>query len=103
MNEEYIKKYCELIIKVGVNLYKGQCLLINCGIGNSEFALRLAETAYQFGAKYVEINFLNNKLNRIRVENTSDEADLNFFPNYLIGRNYDFIANDWATIKLDNL
>ncbi|MDQ3194736.1 MAG: aminopeptidase [Bacteroidota bacterium] len=103
MNEEYLKKYCELIIKVGVNLYKGQCLLINCGTGNSEFAVRLAETAYQYGAKYVEINIINNYLNRVRIDNTANEADLNYFPNYLIGRNYDFIANDWAMIRIDNL
>ncbi|MEO8666495.1 MAG: aminopeptidase [Ignavibacteria bacterium] len=103
MNEEYLKKYCELIIKVGVNLYEGQCLLINCGTGNADFAMELARTAYKEGAKYVEINFQSNKLSRARVDNTSAKDDLTFFPNYLIGRNFEFISNDWAIVRIDNL
>ena len=68
MNQEELKKYCELIIEVGVNLYPEQCLNINCGIKNYEFALLLAETAYKKGAKFVDFKTGSSKLTKNRIQ-----------------------------------
>ena len=103
MKEEIVKKYCELILKVGVNLYKGQCLVINSSTGNMEFALKLAETAYELGAKYVELITFSNRLKKSRVENISDEKELEFIPVFPTVRNFEMISNDWAYVRVDNL
>ena len=103
MREEYIKKYCELIIKVGVNLYKGQCLAIASSITNSDFAVKLADTAYENGAKYVEFLFFSNKSKRNRIEFNQNENDLAFLPNFYLNRIYEFISDDWAFIRIDKL
>lgn len=102
MNESYIKKYCELIIKTGVNLYKGQCLIIYCGTKEMDFAMKLAEEAYINGAKFVEIVLRSSQLSKIRVDNSSI-SDLDFIPNFIYPRNFELISNDWAYIGIDNL
>ncbi|MEO6694149.1 MAG: aminopeptidase, partial [Ignavibacteria bacterium] len=98
-----LKKYTELIINVGVNIYKGQCLVINCGILYHDFALMLAESAYAKGARYVDIQFSSNRLTRSRIENNSDPDDLKFVPNFLLNKSFEILSNDWAYIRIDNL
>jgi aminopeptidase len=103
MKEEIVKKYCELILKVGVNLYKGQCLAISCGTGNMDFGLKLSETAYELGAKFVELIAYSNRLKKSRVENNTDEKDLEYIPNFPVVRNFEMISSDWAYVRIDNL
>lgn len=103
MKEEILKKYCELILKVGVNLYKGQCLAISCGTGNMDFGLKLSETAYELGAKFVELIAYSNRLKKSRVENNTDEKDLEYIPNFPVVRNFEMISSDWAYVRIDNL
>lgn len=103
MDQSEIKKYCDLVIEVAVNLYKDQCLIIHCGIGSHDFALMLADSAYEHGAKYVDIQFTSSRLYKSRVQNNKDDKQLEFIPNYLINKSYEILSNDWAFIRIDNL
>lgn len=103
MNQEELKKYCELIIEVGVNLYPEQCLNINCGIKNYEFALLLAETAYKKGAKFVDFKTGSSMLTKNRIQYNSNPEDLEYIPSYLHARTNEMLANDWAFVSVDNL
>lgn len=103
MNDITLKKYCELIIKAGVNLYEGQCLHISSGIKNADYAVQLAKTAYENGAKYVEVSFFTKNLTKFRIENLKSDDFLKFIPNYPVGKNFELISNDWAYVSIDNL
>ena len=103
MNNEQIQKYYDLILSVGVNIYKGQCLTIHSGIKNEEFVYGLADAAYVKGAKYVDIIFNSHRLTKSRIEKSVDEEFLGYIPNFPIARSYEQIANDWAYIRIDNL
>jgi aminopeptidase len=103
MKEEYLRKYCDLIIRVGVNLYEGQCLAIAGSISNSGFALMLADAAYSTGAKHVELIFISNKLRKSKIENTKNPEYLGFLPNFIIGRSFEIISGDWAFLRIDSL
>ena len=103
MNNEQIQKYYDLILSVGVNIYKGQCVTINSGIKNEEFVYGLADAAYAKGAKYVDIIFNSHRLTKSRIEKSVDEEFLGYIPNFPIARSYEQIANDWAYIRIDNL
>ena len=72
MEKVELQKYCDLIIKVGVNLYEGQCLAIGSGIKNADFALMLADTAYANGAAYVDVIFSSNELTKSRIINSKN-------------------------------
>lgn len=103
MDNESLKKYCELIIEVGINLYPEQCLAISSGIKNVDFALMLAGAAYSKGAKYVDYQIYSNGMKRYRVEENINPENLNFIPNYLTNKSYEILANDWAFIGIDNI
>jgi len=103
MDEKTLDKYCELIIKAGVNLYEDQCLSITSGIKNADHAYRLAKIAYENGAKYVDIVFISNSLTKHRIEKTFNDDNFEYMPNYVINRGFELISNDWAHVKIDNL
>lgn len=101
MDKDIIKKYSEIVIKKGVNLYKGQCVNINTGYDDYEFAVQLGETAYKYGAKYVSINITSNSLLKNRIENSLD-GYLDFLPHYYTDKNNEMLAYDWCNIRIDN-
>ncbi len=101
MNKNELKKYAEVVIEAGINLYKGQCLNISTGLENYDFAILLAEAAYEKGAKYVEINANSNRLTKTRIEKSNDE-DLKHVPHYTVTKSYEMLSHDWANIRIDN-
>ena len=76
MNKEYLKKYAEVVIKAGVNLYEGQSLVINCGARNLDFGLLLGQTAYENGAKFVDLNLGSDYMRKFRIDNNKNNSDL---------------------------
>lgn len=59
---EQLKKYAELVVRVGVNLQKGQNLVIGFGRRqvypeHIEFARALTEAGYAAGAKFVQVDW----------------------------------------------
>lgn len=100
MTDDDCKKYAELIVSKGVALYEGQCLEISCGRRHYDFALQVAEVAYQRGAKFVEIKVISNELTRSRIEHAKGELD--FIPGYKRAELYEKLANDWAFLSFAN-
>jgi aminopeptidase len=80
--EQNLEKFAEVIIKVGLNLQPGQRLLI----GPPIFALKgvplelaplvrvIAKKAYQAGAKLVDVNWSDDTLQLIRIQNAPDDT-----------------------------
>jgi aminopeptidase len=64
--EENLKKYAELVISMGVNLQKGQQMVLRTPIECADFARLLAETAYQHGAKEVIIQWKDEQFAKIK-------------------------------------
>lgn len=65
MEEKKIKTFAELILRLGVNVQKGQPVLINCPVEKAEIGRIFAEKAYEVGASYVKIKYGDEKLARI--------------------------------------
>jgi aminopeptidase len=71
-----LEKYAEVLVKVGLNLQPGQRLVIGApffGIDGAPLEAyplirKIAKTAYQAGAKYVAVNWDDEELQRIRVQ-----------------------------------
>lgn len=100
MTDEDCKKYADLIVAKGVSLYEGQCLEIRCSRRHYAFALKVAEVAYQRGAKFVEIKVISNELTRSRIEHAKGELD--YIPDYKRTELYEKLANDWAFLYFVN-
>ncbi|MCR5808118.1 MAG: aminopeptidase [Clostridiales bacterium] len=57
MNAKMLWQYARLVVEVGVNLQKGQPVMINCPVDCAPFARMLTTAAYDVGAKDVIINW----------------------------------------------
>lgn len=57
-------QYARLVIEVGVNLQKGQPVVINCPVDRADFARMLTTAAYDKGAKDVIINWRDDYCTR---------------------------------------
>lgn len=78
-----LDKYAELIVKQGVNLQKGQELIIDVSIENYELARAITKHAYAIGAKDVIVLYSDEKITRMRYENCSVEH-FEEIPQYLV-------------------
>lgn len=65
-NKEILKKYADLAVKVGVNIQKGQTLILNSPIECAPFARMISEVAFEEGAKDVVINWNDELFSKIR-------------------------------------
>lgn len=67
-----LEKYVKMIVNVGVNIQKGQRLLIRCPVDCAYFARMASEEAYKAGAEEVLIRWHDEKSMRIEYLNAPD-------------------------------
>ena len=63
MNEK-LKEYARLLVRVGLNVQKGQRLIISSPVECAFFARMCAEDAYAVGCKEVVMNWTDDALDR---------------------------------------
>ncbi|XJZ27881.1 aminopeptidase [Bacillota bacterium Lsc_1132] len=73
-----LEKYAELAVKVGVNVQKGQTLVVNATLDAAEFVRLIAKQAYEIGANNVIVNWDDDTVTRTKYELASDEAFTEF-------------------------
>lgn len=57
MQQERLNKYAELIVKCGLNVKKGQEVLIRCGLDQPDFVALVVEECYKCGADRVKVEW----------------------------------------------
>lgn len=57
MQQERLNKYAELIVKCGLNVKKGQEVLIRCGLDQPDFVALVVEECYKCGAERVKVEW----------------------------------------------
>jgi aminopeptidase len=97
--ETQIEGYARLILSQGVNLQPGQALSIRAELVHRDFVRLLTQTAYSMGARYVEIDWQDPVLDRIRAK-TSALEHLTYAPDYLVQRGEDRLQSGWASISI---
>lgn len=79
--EKNIEKYAELIIKTGINIQKGQILVINSPVEVACFTRILVEKAYYLGASEVVVNWSDEQINKLKYKYAADEV-FDVFPEW---------------------
>lgn len=72
--ESKLNEYAALCVKIGINIQKGQPLVINAPIEAAYFVRLVAKQAYQSGAKIVHINWNDDVLTKLKYENSPMEV-----------------------------
>lgn len=94
-----LNKYAELVVRTGVNLQKGQLLVINSPIECSDFARRVAKAAFAAGARDIKVNWSDEKLARIRLDSAAAEV-FDEFPEWRRDMFMDFKAKGAAVVSI---
>lgn len=69
--EDYIEKYVELILKVGLKIKEGDKLVVRCPIEARDFAVVCTRKAYELGAGEVVVDYRDQVISRLKYENES--------------------------------
>jgi aminopeptidase len=73
-----LDEYAKLCVEVGINLQKGQPLVINAPVEGADFVRLVAKHAYALGAKEVHVNWNDEALIKMKYENAPMEVFENF-------------------------
>ncbi len=104
-HEVLLGKYAEAIVKVGLNLRKGQRLIIHNSIvrgvppAGRTLAHAVTRAAYQAGARYVEVIWGDEEMNRIRLQYAPEDS-LTEYPKFHISAIMDMISNGDAMLTI---
>lgn len=68
MNETYLKKYADFVVRSGTALQKGETLIIRTDVESAPFVRQCAEAAFAAGAKDVVVHYADEQVNRTRLQ-----------------------------------
>lgn len=72
--EANLRKYAKLLVEVGINIQKGQELMITAPIDTAYFVRMATECAYEAGAKKVYVDYVDEQITKLTYAMAPDEA-----------------------------
>lgn len=72
--EDYIEKYSELILKIGLKIKEGDTLVIRGPIEAIDFIRALTKKAYELNAREVVIDYRDTEISKLKFKNESLEV-----------------------------
>lgn len=104
-SQEYLQKYAELVVRVGLNLRAGQRLLINSlttrGVllHNAPLVREVAKAAYKAGARYVDVLWSDEELLKTRVQMAPRDS-FDEFSDWQVKAAMDLFEQDGASLTI---
>ncbi len=94
-----LAQYADLIIKTGVNLQPGQSLHLSADLEHAPFVRLLTAKAYDAGARFVSINWLDALSTRARLRHSQPDY-LDDYPEFEVSRYRQLVDERWARLTL---
>jgi aminopeptidase len=94
--EQNLEKYAELAVKVGLNVQKGQTLVIMTPVSCAVFARKVCLKAFEAGAKEVVLDWEDDEAKAIRLRYAPEET-LNEYPMKWKADGFEELASEGAT------
>ncbi|MCA1011685.1 aminopeptidase [Halobacillus halophilus] len=91
-----LEKYADITVEIGLNLQKGQTLIIDAPIHASEFVQQVVKVAYDRGAKVVMVEYTDEQVLRTKYEKAPEEG-LKYYPEWK-AKGYEKMAEDGAAL-----
>lgn len=92
--EILLKKYAEVIVKVGVNLQENQVMMLKTPVECIDLAREIVKEAYKAKAKYVLVQYSDDLINREMYMNVNDEI-LENVPEYVV-KQHEYLVEENA-------
>ncbi|MFD3257396.1 aminopeptidase [Paenibacillus lentus] len=97
--EQKLQKYAELAVKIGVQIQKGQNLIINATLDSAELVRLIVKEAYNEGARFVKVNWSDDTVTRLRYDMAADESFLDE-PKWYAGEMLEYVENNAAVLHV---
>ncbi|MCI6158916.1 MAG: aminopeptidase [Selenomonadaceae bacterium] len=97
--ETLLEKYARLVVRVGVNLQKGQLLVINAPIACADFARAMSRAAFAAGARDVTMHWSDEISAHIRYAH-GEKAIFEEYPDWLAAFYNDAAARGAAFVSI---
>ncbi len=81
MDATTLRRLADLLVGFGANLQPGQILAVSGEPGKEPLVRAIAESAYERGAKFVDVSWFDPWVKRARIEHAAEE-DLDFVPSW---------------------
>lgn len=85
--EQNLRKYATVLVKIGVNITEGDLLHLTVSVSDDPNIRKLAhyvvEAAYEAGAKYVDLDWRDDEVGKLRAL-YADDASLDYVPEWTI-------------------
>lgn len=96
-----LEKYADVVVKVGLNLRSNQRLAIRALIDDAPFVRKVAESAYKAGARYVDIMWADETVNRTRMQHAEGET-LTELPDWILKRYEEYYKRGDAELAISS-
>jgi aminopeptidase len=97
-HEDRLRRYAELIVRVGCNVQPGQTVFIDSQVDHMELVRALAEASYRAGARYVDVRFVDAHVRKAFIDLAPEDV-LQESPPWVLERE-NAIAADSALIMI---
>ena len=81
--ERLLRTYADLAVQVGMNLQKGQEVLVDAKLEHAPLVHAIARSCYSSGARYVHVLYTDDHVRRAMIE-SADEDVLSWTPPHLL-------------------
>ena len=72
--EDRLDRYARLVVEVASNVGEGQVLFISCLVEHAPLARAMARVAYENGARYVDLDYLDQHARHARMKHAPDDS-----------------------------
>lgn len=94
-----IEKYADLIVTTGINLQKGQPVILRGPLGASEFMRLVLRKCYQNGASYVHIEYIDSLAEKEKYLHGGEQA-VSYFPQWKADGYEEMCRNNACFIRI---
>ena len=102
MNEKMIRRYARMLATVGINVQKGQKVLVEACIEGHAFANIFAQECYECGASEVLINYIDLPFLKTKAQYQKDE-DVRKIQDWEVERYQKILDEGACTIRLEGV
>ena len=67
MKQTILRNYAKLIARMGINIQKGQDVIIYCQLDQPRFVEMLVDECYKAGARFVKVEFHHQPLYKLDI------------------------------------
>ena len=98
-DEKTLKNFCSLVLKLGVNLQKGQGVELICPVERKDLALVFTERAYQLGASIVRVRWEDEEIDKISYQYAETDV-LKKVPKWVVMQREYLVENNFCYVAI---